>query len=109
MLYQRGHVYWVDLEPTFGSQQQGRRPGLILTADAINAVRRTVGIVPLSTSPATAEPIVVAVKSIGPNSVALCDQLRAVDKKKIFKEIGRITDTELALIEASVKAVFGLN
>ena len=109
MPYQRGHVYWVDLEPTFGSQQQGRRPCLILTADVINAARRTVGVVPLSSSPSTAAPLVVAVTSLGPNTVALCDQSRALDKKKVFKEIGKITDAELTLIEASVKAVFGLN
>jgi mRNA interferase MazF len=104
----RGHVYWVDLEPTAGSQQRGRRPCLILTVDPINAVRRTVGVIPLSSSPQVAEPIVVAVKSIGPQSVAICDQLRAVDKRKIDRLIGPVTNDELALIEASVKAVFGL-
>ncbi|MGL5138467.1 MAG: type II toxin-antitoxin system PemK/MazF family toxin, partial [Beijerinckiaceae bacterium] len=35
-LLQRGHVYWVDLEPTIGSQQRGRRPCVVLSADAIN-------------------------------------------------------------------------
>ena len=104
----RGHIYWVDLEPTFGSQQQGRRPCLVLTVDAINAIRRTVGIVPLSISPTVAEPLVVSVPSVGENSVAICDQLRAVDKKKIHNHIGAVTEAELGLIEASVKAVFGL-
>ena len=104
----RGHVYWVDLEPTFGSQQRGRRPCLVLTVDAINAVRRTVGVVPLSTSPSVAEPLVVSVSSIAPNSVALCDQLRAVDKKKISNRIGAVTADELALVEKSVMTVFGL-
>jgi mRNA-degrading endonuclease toxin of MazEF toxin-antitoxin module len=41
-------------------------------------------------------------------TVAICDQLRAVDKRKIDRMIGAVTDAELALIEASVKAVFGL-
>lgn len=104
----RGSVYWVDLEPTAGSQQRGRRPCIILTVDPINAVRRTVGVVPLSSSPQVAEPIVIAVKSIGPQTVAICDQLRAVDKRKIEGLIGTVTDDELALVEESVKAVFGL-
>ena len=104
----RGHVYWVDLEPTAGNQQRGRRPCLVLTVDPINAVRWTVGVIPLSSSRQVAEPIVVAVKSIGPQSVAICDQLRAVDKRKIDRLIGPVTNDELALIEASVKAVFGL-
>jgi mRNA interferase MazF len=101
-------VYWVDLEPTYGSQQRGRRPCLVLTEDAINAARRTVGVIPLSSSPSVAPPIVVAIPSLGANSVALCDQLRAVDKTKISKRIAAITAVEMALIEASVKTVFGL-
>ena len=79
-----------------------------MTADPINAARRTVGVIPLSTSPRVAEPIVVAIRSIGPQTVAICDQLRAVDKRKVERLIGAVTDDELALIEASVKAVFGL-
>jgi mRNA interferase MazF len=102
-------VYWVDLKPTYGSQQRGRRPCLVLTEDAINAGRRTVGVIPLSSSPSVAPPIVVAIPSLGANSVALCDQLRAVDKTKISKRIAAITAVEMALIEASVKTVFGLS
>jgi mRNA interferase MazF len=109
MSVHRGHVYWVDLEPTAGSQQRGRRPCLILTVDPINSVRRTVGVIPLSTSPKVAEPIVIPIKSIGPQTVAICDQLRAVDKRKIDREVGAVTDDELALVERSVKAIFGLS
>lgn len=109
MSIRRGHVYWVDLGPTAASQQRGRRPCLVLSVDPINAVRRTVGVVPLSSSPKVAEPVVVAVPSIGQRAVAICDQLRAVDKRKVDRLIGVLTDAELALIEASVKAVFGLS
>ena len=104
----RGYVYWVDLEPTTGSQQRGRRPCLVLSVDPINAVRRTVGVIPLSTSPKVAAPIVVAVPSIGAQTVAICDQLRAVDKRKLDRLIGPVTDAELALVETSVKTIFGL-
>jgi mRNA interferase MazF len=108
MPIQRGYVYCVDLKPTAGSQQRGRRPCHVLTVDPINAVRRTIGIIPMSSSPQVAEPIVVAVPSIDPQTVAICDQLRAVDKRKFDRLIGAVTDAEFALIEASVKAVFGL-
>ena len=105
----RGDVHWVDLEPTFGSQQRGRRPCLILTVDAINAVRRTIGVVPLSTSPKIAPPLIVAVPSMGEGAVALCDQVRAVDRKKFGKRIAALTDEELKSVEAGVAAVFGLD
>ena len=102
-------MYWVDLQPTYGSQQRGRRPCLVLTEDAINAARGTVGVISLSSSPSVAPPIVVAISSLGANPVALCDQLRAVFKSKISKRIAAITAAEMALIEASVKLVFGLS
>jgi hypothetical protein len=35
--------------------------------------------------------------------------LRAVDKRKIDRLIEAVTDAELAVVEAAVKAVFGLN
>lgn len=107
MSHLRGHVYWVDLEPTFGSQQRGHRPCLILSVDAINAVRRTLGVIPLSSSPSAAPPIVIALPSIGPQTVALCDQLRAVDKRKMGKMLGKLSSADLAALETAVKAVFG--
>jgi mRNA interferase MazF len=109
MQIKRGEVYWVDLEPTAGSQQRGRRPCLVLTADPINARRRTIGVIPLSTSPQLAPPIIVAIPSIGSHTVAICDQLRAVDKAKFDRLVGAITAAELAAVEASVKTVFGLS
>ena len=109
MLIQRGDVYWVDLEPTAGSQQLGRRPCLVMTANPVNARRRTIGIIPLSSSPQIAPPIVIAIPSVGTQTVAICDQLRAVDKAKFDRLIGTVTKVELALVEASVKAVFGLS
>ena len=32
----RGHVYFVDLDPTRGREQAGRRPVLVVSSDAIN-------------------------------------------------------------------------
>jgi mRNA interferase MazF len=85
----------------------GRRPCLVLTVDTINDIRRTVGVIPLSTSPRVAEPIVIAVKSIGPQTVAICDRLRAVDKRKFGRLVGGVDRQDLARVEESVKAVFG--
>ncbi len=50
----------------------------------------------------------MAVFWIGPQTAAICDQLRAVDKRKIDRLIGAIMSLELALIEESVKEMFEL-
>ena len=80
----------------------------MLTVDAINDIRRPVGVVPLSTSPRIAEPLVIAIPSVGRDTVAICDQLRAVDKRKFGRLVGVVTADELSRAEEAVKAVFGL-
>ena len=60
----RGEIWWIDLEPTRGSEIKKTRPGVILTVDALNKARRTVVIVPLSSSAQPRPPIVVAVVRI---------------------------------------------
>ncbi|MGL5137041.1 MAG: type II toxin-antitoxin system PemK/MazF family toxin, partial [Beijerinckiaceae bacterium] len=93
---------------TIGSQQRGRRPCVVLSADAINAIRRTVVVVPLSSSPKVAPPIVVSILSQGNNSVAVCDQIRAVDRSRFGKTLGALNEAELTLVEESLREVLVL-
>ena len=50
----RGEVYWADLVPRSGSEQQGRRPVIVVSHDAFNQTQgwRSIIVVPLSTSAA---------------------------------------------------------
>lgn len=104
----RGEVWWVDLDPTRGSELRKRRPALILSVDALNRARRTVVVVPLSSSPEPRPPLVVPVPSAGPGSVAICDQLRAVDKRRLVRVFGRVENAELRAVEDGVRVVLGL-
>ena len=56
----RGEVWWVNLDPTQGSEIQKTRPAVILTVNALNRARRTVVVVPLSGS-ATPRPRLLSV------------------------------------------------
>ena len=48
----RGEIYWADLAPRSGSEQQGNRPVIVISHDAFNEVPswRSVIVVPVSTS-----------------------------------------------------------
>ena len=102
-------MWWVTLDPTRGSEIRKTRPAVVLTADALNRARRTVVVVPLSTGPAPRPPIVVATTSAGPGSVAVCDQVRAVDKERLTRRTGELAAGDLRAVEAGVKAVLGLS
>ena len=105
---QRGEVWWIDFDPAQGSEIQKRRPAVILTINTINKARRTVVVVPLSTAATPRPPIVTPVPSAGQNSVAVCDQLRAIDKSRILKQIGVLSTNDLMVLSSAVKIVLGL-
>jgi len=101
-------VWWVDLDPTRGSEIRKSRPAVVLSADGLNQVRRTVVVVPMSTGPTPRPPIVVATASAGADSVAVCDQVRAVDKSRLIRRDGLLTSADLRAVETGVRAVLGL-
>ena len=110
MSFMRGDIHWVNFpkrDPK-GAEIEKTRPCVILSLTAVNAVRRTVLVVPLTTSPEPAPPIAIAVASAGPYSVAVCDQVTAVDKRRLKNRTGSVSPKDLQAIEQSVRLVLGL-
>ena len=110
MTIERGHIYRVNPDPTVGSEQQGNAgPCVVLTLTAYNRQLRTVGVVPLTSSPRALVPLIVPVPSAGKtSSMALCHQIRTIDKSRIGKHLGALSPEDLAAIESGVRKVHGL-
>ena len=104
----RGEIWWIALDPTKGSEINKTQPAIVLTANALQRVRNTVVVVPLSTGPTVRPPLVIAVPSAGPGSVAVCDQLRAVDKSRLSSRTGQLSNLDLRAVEDGVRAVLVL-
>ncbi len=104
----RGDIWWVNLDPTQGSEMRKTRPAVVMTANPLNRARRTIVVVPLSTGPTPRPPIVVATPSAGPNSVAVCDQLRAVDKRRLTHTSGRLSTVDLRMVEEGIRRILEL-
>ena len=104
----RGDIWWVDLDPTRGSEIRKVRPAVVITASGLNRVRRTVVVIPLSTGPQPRPPIIVATPSAGRGSVAVCDQLRAVDKERLTRMSGQLSLADLRAVEDSVRRILEL-
>ncbi len=106
----RGDVYRVNFpkrDPK-GAEIEKTRPCVILSLTTVNAVRRTVVVVPLTSSPDPMPPIAIAAVSAGADSVAVCDQVTAVDKRRLTGKTGRVNARDLQAIEQSVRLVLGL-
>ena len=106
---QRGQVYWVKLDPVHGSQMAKTRPCVIISANEINRRRNTVVIVPLtSTSEPIYFPLVIGVPSAGIGSKARSEHIRSVDKSRLAKLIGHISESDLSDISRGVAKVLGI-
>jgi mRNA interferase MazF len=108
MPVRRGEIWWINFDPTQGSEIRKTRPAVVVTADALNRARRTVVVVPLSTGPQPRPPIVIATPSAGEGSVVVCDQIRLVDKRRLTRNEGRLSAGDLRSVEDGLRRVLVL-
>lgn len=97
------------LDPTLGSEIRKTRPCLIMTANVLNERRRTVVVVPLSSSPNPSPPLMVSLNCAGKAAVAVVDQIRAVSKDRLDKRISTISPEELKAVEEALRSVLELD
>ena len=101
----RGDVYWVDLNPTLGSEINKLRPCVLVGATPINQARQTVVVVPLSTSAKARPPIAISVSCLGKQVTAICDQIRAVDKRRLKNQAGMLSEKDLISLDDGLRQV----
>lgn len=107
-LIERGDIYWINLDPTLGSEIKKQRPCVIVSATPINQARHTVVVVPLSTSAKVRPPLVVAVYCLEQPVSAVCDQIRAIDKNRMVKYVGQLSAEDLAILENGLRYVLAI-
>lgn len=109
MTPKRGEVWWAALDPTIGSEIAKTRPCVVMTRDLVNQHRRTVVVVPLSSSPKASVPILIAVNCSGKPAVAVVDQIRAVGKERLQNRMGVLTESEMDAIGEALQQVLELS
>jgi mRNA interferase MazF len=91
----QGEIWWVNLDPTLGSEINKRRPCLIVSPDETNEHLRTVIAAPI-TSTIRPWPTRLTIKLQRKNSSVALDQIRAIDRARLIKKI-TVIDPEPAL------------
>jgi mRNA interferase MazF len=99
----RGDIYLVNFEPQIGSEIKKIRPAVILSREPFNRLRRTLVVVPLSTAHSSTEfPLLVATPSSGKPSVAVVDQIKAADRARFIRKVGRLSASEMQELEKAL-------
>ena len=90
-MVKRGDVYWVNLDPSVGTEIKKTRPALVVSPDDMNESLPRVIVAPLTSK---AHPLGCRPELVfeGKRSFILLDQLRSVDKHRLGKKMGRIPE-----------------
>lgn len=107
----RGDIYWADLDPTQGNEQQGRRPVLILSHEIFNDRSGTVIAMAITSQvqkagfPLTLE---LTSKGLPKRSWVKISQIRTLSVKRLGKKIGRASAEELEQVIEGLTEIVGI-
>jgi mRNA-degrading endonuclease toxin of MazEF toxin-antitoxin module len=108
----KGEIYFMDLAPRSGSEQMGRRPGIVVSNNAFsnNPRWRSVTIVPITSAKRWQMPSPTTVLfakgeyNLPKACSALAHQVTTLDKGKIIAPaVARLTASKLADVETALR------
>jgi len=109
-------LFVVELDPTVGSEQAGRRPVLVISREVANAALPVVTALPLASHRKGRrvypnEALVPAgTAGLDRDSVVMAHQIRAVSKRRLGSLLGRVDDEELrAAVRAALRVQLDLD
>ncbi|MBK5213158.1 MAG: type II toxin-antitoxin system PemK/MazF family toxin [Flavobacteriaceae bacterium] len=79
-------IYWVNLDPTVGSEIQKTRPCLVISPNFSNKILNTLLVAPI-TSTLRKFPMRIQIDLQGKTGQVALDQIRCVDKSRLLKKM----------------------
>ena len=109
----RGVVVVVDLDPTFGHEQHGMRPCIVVSDPDVISDQRfpLVCVVPVTGTPGEGllyPPLAAGQSGLAKPSFALIDHLRSIDKRRIRRVFGELAREEIAAINEGLAVFLGI-
>ena len=103
----RGDIFLVALNPTRGSDIRKTRPCVIVSPDELNSHLRTFIVAPLTTG-GHPYPFRVRCTFDGKDGHVVADQLRAVDRERLVKQLGSLSEATLNELLGVLQAMFAM-
>ena len=105
----RGDIYLVSLDPTFGHEQQGSRPVLVISPTSFNETTKLPVVLPITSGGEFARRIsfAVPISGIKTTGVVRCDQPRVLDlEARAGRKVDSLPEEILAEVLARVATLF---
>ena len=109
----RGEVWLVNLDPTIGHEIKKSRPAVIIQNDVGNKFSPVTIIAPVTSQKSESvypfEAFLERQKTgLDKDSKVLLNQIRAIDKQRLIKKLGKADEDALGRIDEAIKISLGL-
>jgi mRNA interferase MazF len=108
MPIERGEVYWVAFDPSFGGEIQKTRPAIVLSNNASNLALNRVQVVPISSKTHRLYPGEALIEVRGEKRKAIASQLATASKLRFGARLGVLDAEDMARVESAVAVQLGL-
>lgn len=98
-------IVLINLDPTVGSEIKKTRPCVIISPNEMNDHLRTITIAPMTTK-SKDYPTRIKVKHNKQVGWVVIDQIRTIDKMRIIKKLGTLTENEIILCKEVIRETF---
>lgn len=112
-IIRRGDIFYAELTPSIGSEQNGCRPVLIIQNNTGNKYSKTV-IAAIITSKIISKNkmpthcLIKAQQGLGQDSLVLLEQIRTIDKSRLKEYIGTLNIEAMGKIDKALAVSVGL-
>ena len=101
----RGEIWLAALDPTVGSEINKSRPCVVVSPAEMHDYLRTVIVAPMTTGSKPA-PYRVPITFEKKKGLIVLDQMRTLDKERLIKKLGHVTDKTLKQTLEALQEVF---
>lgn len=113
-VFRRGDIYMANLNPFRGSEQGGTRPVLVLQNNTGNFHSSTLIVTPLTTQVNKKRNMPTHcqlghTKGLNEPSIALLEQIKTIDKCRITRYLGKLTEEQMLAVEQAAQISLGMN
>ena len=98
-------IVLVNLDPTIGSEMKKTRPCVIISPDEMNKYLQTIIIAPITNS-SKSYPTRVVLKNSKVKGWIVLDQIRTIDRLRLIKSLGILTEKEITQVKSVIKETF---
>lgn len=98
-------IVLVNLDPTIGSEIRKTRPCVVISPDEMNDNLRAVTIAPMTTK-SRKYPTRIKIKHNNNSGWVVIDQIRTIDKVRVVKKFGSLSDKEIRECKDVIRETF---